>query len=205
MLCVYVVKVRKCLPLNQKDESTETWPSLAQNSGHSWSRSIYECSVEAVYEDFKSLQRCYWIFNSPGMFRQRLKTFRRIVAIKQFKKSRSYLTARSLFVCHLYMPVWVCCGCDSAGGDILVPYPSACHTRFVNSVLSSLKVRHYPGPTVLRYASLLAGRLNAPWHTHVRIVFTAEARCVYCSTRRFPMWERQPAIDHVLTHATVSS
>jgi hypothetical protein len=48
-------------------------------------------------------------------------TFRRIVAIKQFKKSSSYLTARSLFVRHFHMPVWECCGCDIADGDILAP------------------------------------------------------------------------------------
>jgi hypothetical protein len=54
-----------------------------------------------------SLQRCYWISSSSGMIRQRLTTLRRIVAIMEFKKSRSYLTARSLFVPNLHMLVYV--------------------------------------------------------------------------------------------------
>jgi hypothetical protein len=63
-----------------------------------------------LFDGFKSLQHRYWIFSSSGMLLQRLTIFRRIVAIKQLKQSRCYLAARSLFVCRLHMPVWVCCG-----------------------------------------------------------------------------------------------
>jgi hypothetical protein len=41
------------------------------------------------------------------MLRQRLTTLPRIVAIKDFKKCRSYMTARSLFFPHLHMLLYV--------------------------------------------------------------------------------------------------
>jgi hypothetical protein len=106
--------------------------------------------------------------------------------------------ARSLFVRHLHMPVYVVAVTVQAG-TFLPPTQVSCHKRFVKSVLSALKVRLYHDPTLLQYVTLLAGRLTVSWPTHVRIVFMAEALYVYCSRRRFPMWERHPTIDHVLS------
>jgi hypothetical protein len=149
---------------------------------------------------FKSLQHCYWIFSSSGMLLQRLTTFRRIVAIKHFKKSRSYLTARSLFVLsssHASVSMLWHVSVTVQAGTFLP------HTQFL--VIRDLfnlccQPWRYPDIAVLQYATLLDQRL-----THVRAVFTVEARYVYCPTRHFPMWERHPAIDHVFTHAIVSS
>jgi hypothetical protein len=145
-----------------------------------------------LFDGFKSLQHRYWIFSSSEMLLQLLTIFRRIVAMKQLKKSRCYLAATSLFVCRLHMPVWVCCGTFlwRCRWGHSCPIPS-----FLSYEICLICVVS-PDIAVLQYATLLDQRL-----THVRSVFTAEARYVYSPVLPDISQCETPTIDHVFTYA----